>query len=220
MSLSVGLTSYGMYRDISQTGATQQSSASESSSEDETKTIAISVPSADGASIVSSSVQSRRPTTSAEAAALAVGFEAQAAQFFEQAHAAESTQNGNPQQLRAKAAQARQQAQAMRGIEMSLAAKEAREAQAEAQRLAQTAKEEKAEQVEKAEKTKTAIAPTPPYAIENDNTATPLGAAPTDSQTAEESRKIEAKQDEAESRLVRLQMAQAIFWTQQLQEVQ
>lgn len=169
------------------------------------------------ASIVSSSVQSRRPTTSAEAAALAVGFEAQAAQYLEQARAAESTQNGNPQQLRANAAQARQQAQAMRGIEMSLAAKEAREAQAEAQRLTQTAK---AEQAEKAEKTKTATAPTPPYAIENDNTATPLGAAPTDSQTAEESRKIEAKQDEAESRLVRLQMAQAIFWTQQLQEVQ
>ncbi|MCI6583597.1 MAG: hypothetical protein MSC45_00820 [Mobiluncus sp.] len=217
MSLSVGLTSYGMYRDISQTGATQKSSASESFSEDETKTIAISVPSADGASIVSSSVQSRRPTTSAEAAALAVGFEAQAAQYLEQARAAESTQNGNPQQLRANAAQARQQAQAMRGIEMSLAAKEAREAQAEAQRLTQTAK---AEQAEKAEKTKTATAPTPPYAIENDNTATPLGAAPTDSQTAEESRKIEAKQDEAESRLVRLQMAQAIFWTQQLQEVQ
>lgn len=217
MSLSVGLTSYGMYRDISQTGATQKSSASESFSEDETKTIAISVPSADGASIVSSSVQSRRPTTSAEAAALAVGFEAQAAQYLEQARAAESTQNGNPQQLRANAAQARQQAQAMRGIEMSLAAKEAREAQAEAQRLTQTAK---AEQAEKAEKTKTATAPTPPYAIENDNTATPLGAAPTDSQTAEESRKIEAKQDEAESRLVKLQMAQAIFWTQQLQEVQ
>ncbi|MDD7542343.1 MAG: hypothetical protein SPK50_08445 [Mobiluncus porci] len=217
MSLSVGLTSYGMYRDISQTGATQKSSASESFSEDETKTIAISVPSADGASIVSSSVQSRRPTTSAEAAALAVGFEAQAAQYLEQARAAESTQNGNPQQLRANAAQARQQAQAMRGIEMSLAAKEAREAQAEAQRLTQTAK---AEQAEKAEKTKTATAPTPPYAIENDNTATPLGAAPTDSQTAEESRKIEAKQDEAESRLVKLQMAQAIFWTQQLREVQ
>lgn len=195
LSIGIGLTSYGMYKDISHFAATKNSS----NLEDNTETIEISVPANNGSSSVSSSIQSRRPTTSAEAGAMAASFEAQAAHYLEQARLADGMGSTNRQQLRAKAQQARQQAQAMREMEVSLAAKEAREAQAQATKAAEEAKAaaEKTEAISKAEASG--------EAAENKASV----------EVTEKIREAEDKKDAAEGRILKLEMEQAAFVMQQ-----